>query len=101
MVLEDLLKESIEWLVYEDRKDQFSAIKIDNVKIIDDLVPEKYAKIIGKHLLIRKDYFSFDNDESIFYEYTFHIKNGIVLSKEEFENKYLDKIIEIFRNHLK
>ncbi|MCH5167497.1 MAG: hypothetical protein J1F35_06330 [Erysipelotrichales bacterium] len=99
MFLKDLIKPSIKWFIYDDKPNYFSAIKIDEVNIFDG-ISEKYAKIKGKHLLIRKDYFSCDDDESIFYEYAYHIKNGIVLSQKEFENKYLDKICKQLKNQI-
>lgn len=100
MILEDLINPSTKWFIYEDDKNKFSAINIDKAEILDGVI-EKYANIKGKHLLIRKDYFYYDDNESTFWKNSYHIKNGIVLSKEEFNERYLKRIYERIENLLK
>ena len=81
------------WFVYENDDKRFSAVRIDEIKIKEG-VTEKYAKIIGKNLLIREDYFGCDNTEYVFYESMLqHSKVAKCYTPKEFERLY-DKYLK-------
>lgn len=79
------------WFIYEDREDAFSAIKIKNIEFSESF-GGKYAKIRGFQFLIRNDYFAGDDNASLFYDYSYHVQKGKVISDEEFVKLYKEKL---------